>query len=37
MIARLVDFLDDLGHRIGWCPAWLCDLQDYMITGEWPK
>lgn len=34
MRARIVEWLDTVGHRIGWCPNWLCDYHDYLITGE---
>jgi hypothetical protein len=34
MTRRLVERLDTLAHRIGWCPNWLCDWHDHHITGE---
>lgn len=34
MFHRFIELLDCLGHHIGWCPKWVCDLHEYHITGE---
>jgi hypothetical protein len=31
---RVIDKIDAFMHRLGWCPRWLCDYFDYLITGE---